>query len=314
MKTGAAMEAPAESDGFLVEEYGRGSEIGTRSAGVRTGNRQAAGAGRPSGTRQAGTRPSGVQRAGAGRPSGDRQARARAMARRKRRRRQRRMIIGGMLLLLLLLIGGVLFGIFSYRAAKERQTLLAEGVASLESGSYEEAIKTFDEILTGSKGKVGTFEAEVLAYRGEAEYKQKDYPAALHTFELLVKEDGEKESYQKMLCYIQTELGNYEAALAYGYADAEVYNRMTLQNMEKQDYDTALENVQKGIAACAPDSPVMKELTFNQAVIYEEKGDFTKALELFEAYLQTYGSDEEAEREVAFLKTRQGSQQVQPEQ
>lgn len=233
------------------------------------------------------------------------------MARRKRRRRQRRMIIGGILFFLLLLIGGIVFGVLSHKKAQAQQELLKEGIASLEGGSYEAAIARFDEILAGSKGKVGSFEAEVLSYRGEAEYKQKDYTAALHTFELLVKENGEKEPYQRMLCYIQMELGNYEAALAYGFADAEVYNRMTLQNIEKQDYDTALETVQKGIAACAADNPVMQELTFNQAVIYEEKGDYAKALELFETYLQSYGPDEEAEREVTFLKTRQGGQGTQ---
>lgn len=246
--------------------------------------------------------------------SGDRKARSRAAARRKRRRRQRRILIGGILLLLLLLLGGILFGIFSFRKAKERQALLEDGVTSMESGSYEAAIAKFDEALSGSKGNVGSFEAEVLSYRGEAEYKQKDYQAALHTYELLVKAEGEKERYQRMLCYIQTELGNYEAALSYGFADAEVYSRMALQNMEQEDYGNALENVRKGIEACAADNPVMQELTFNQAVIYEKKGDFVKALELFEAYIKTYGPDEEASREVTFLKTRQGSSKVQTQQ
>ena len=245
-------------------------------------------------------------------PSGDRQVRARAMARRKRRRRQRRMIIGGLALLLILAAAGIFFGFSSYKKGREQQELLKEGVASLDNGNYEEAIGKFDEILTGSKGKVGSFGAEVLTYRGEAEYKKKDYSAALQTFELLVKEDGEKERYQRMLCYSQLELGNYEAALAYGFADALAYSRMALRNIENQEYDLALEYVEKGMAACQAGDPAMQELAYSQAVIYEHKGDFRKALELFEAYLAAYGPDEEAEREVMFLRTRQGSGAQQP--
>lgn len=250
-----------------------------------------------------------VNPTGAIRPSGDRQARARAMARRKRRRRQRRMILGGLAFLLILLVAGIFFGISSYKKGKAREALLEAGIASLDGGSYEEAIGKFDEILAGTKGKVGSFEAEVLTYRGEAEYRKKDYRAALETFELLVKEDGEKERYQRMICLSQLELGNYEAALTYGFADAMVYSKMALRDIENKDYDLALERVQKGLAAGQADDPAMQELAFSQAVIYEQKGDFAKALELFEAYLAAYGPDEKAEREVTFLKTRQGNSQ-----
>lgn len=221
------------------------------------------------------------------------------------------MLIGGFLLLIALMIGGIVFGVSSYQKKKAQQALLAEGIASMDSGNYEAAIAAFDKILGEPKGKVGSFEVEVLTYRGEAEYKQKDYQAAIHTFELLVKEDEAKERYQRMLCFSQMELGNYEAALAYGFADADVYNRMTLQSLEKQDYETALETVEKGIAACAADDPVKQDLAFNQAVVYEKQGDYVKALELFEAYLETYGSDEKVEREVTFLKTRQGGEEQQ---
>lgn len=246
------------------------------------------------------------RRNGAVRPAGNRQARARAMARRKRRRRQRRILIGILALLILLIAGGIFFGVSSYKKGKAQQTLLKEGVASLDGGNYGEAVAVFDKILEGSKGKIGSFEAEVLTYRGEAEYKQKDYSAALATFELLMKEDGEKERYRRMICYSQLELGNYEAALAYGFADALAYSRMAVRDIENQEYDKALEHVKKGMAACQADDPAMQELAYSQAVIYENLGDFKKALELFEDYLETYGPDEKVSREVLFLKTRQG--------
>lgn len=273
-----------------VEEYGRRNDGGRRT-----------GSGQTRAARQASGGP-----AGAPCPAGGRQARARAMARRRRRRRQRRMVIGGLVLLLVLIAAGIFFGVSSYKKGKAQENLLKEGVASLESGNYGEAIGKFNEILDGSKGKVGSFEAEVLTYRGEAEYKQKDYNAALKTFELLEKEDGGKERYKRMICYSQLELGNYGEALALGYADALAYSRLALRDIENKEYDAALENVQKGIAACEADDPARQELLYSQAVIYEQKGDFAKALELFEAYLEAYGPDEKAEREATFLKTRQG--------
>ena len=46
------------------------------------------------------------------------------------------------------------------------------------------------------------------------------------------------------------------------------------------------------------------ELKFNQAVCFEHLGQYQKALELFQAYTEEFGSDEAAEHEIAFLKTR----------
>jgi len=43
---------------------------------------------------------------------------------------------------------------------------------------------------------------------------------------------------------------------------------------------------------------------FNEAVCYEYLGQYEKALSLFLAYIETYGSDERAEHEIAFLVTR----------
>lgn len=240
------------------------------------------------------------------RPAASGQARARAMARRRRKRRQRRMILGGGILLLLLLLAGTIFGITTHKKNKAREALLAEGITAMESGSYEEAIGKFDQAVEGSKGKVGKFEEEVLSYRGEAEYRQKDYEAAVHTFEILIKKDDKKERYKRMACYSQLGLGNYEAALSYGIADAAVYNRMALADIEKGDYDSALAHIEQGKAAEGADGTTLEDLSLNEAVAYEKKSDYAKALELFEAYLEKYGSDENVEREVMFLKTRQG--------
>lgn len=238
------------------------------------------------------------------RPAPDARARARAMARRRRRIRQRRIIIGTGILLLALMITGIVYGVSSFKKNKAREALRSEGIAAMESGDYEGAIGKLESALADSGKKVGKFEADVLSYRGEAEYRLKDYQAALHTYTLLTEEDGKKEPYLRMLCLIQMELGNYEEALSYGLADARVYNRMAMERIEAKDYDSALAHIEKGIAT--GDQEALRDLSFNQVVAYEGKGDFKKALELLEAYAATYGSDAEVERELTFLRTRQG--------
>ena len=72
--------------------------------------------------------------------------------------------------------------------------------------------------------------------------------------------------------------------------------------MDAGDYNEALKMSMKG--QILTDGIAMKELKFNEAVCYEYLGDFAKALELFQAYVAEYGSDERAEHEIAFLETR----------
>ena len=43
-------------------------------------------------------------------------------------------------------------------------------------------------------------------------------------------------------------------------------------------------------------------------MIREKQGDFAQALQLFEAYEKKYGPEEAVEREIVFLKSRQGGQ------
>lgn len=94
----------------------------------------------------------------------------------------------------------------------------------------------------------------------------------------------------------------YEGALAEGMDSAELYNRMGLCKFSEKDYETATNYYTKGLAA--QDAAAVPELLFNQAVVYEYQGEFVKARELMEQYVTAAGSDEEAERELEFLKTR----------
>jgi len=244
------------------------------------------------------------------RPSGNRppltgQARMRAIARRKRRRRQRRIILGTGIVLLLAIILAAWFGISSYRTQKKQQALFAQGTEYLDQGKYDEAIEIFNEFLAISKEKNGKQEQLVLLYRAETEYSKEDYRAALATCEELIATDGENDDYRKLQSLCQLKLGDYEAALTYAPNAAIIYNRMAKKAIDERRYEDALAAVTKGMATA--DAAAMADLALNQAIAYEKSGDYARALELFEAYIETYGPDPTAEKEIIFLRSRQGN-------
>lgn len=242
----------------------------------------------------------------------------RARERRRKRVRRQRMIVITVLLLMLLAIGGIGYGITQGIKNKEKQELLETGISRMDSGNYEAAIQSFEEELELAGGRIGAYEKQVLLYRAEAEYQLQDYAAALHTYEILLKGDHKEELYRKGAALSRMETGDYAGALELGIMDAEVYNRMAKEQIEQGQYDEALASIEQGLNAWNQqtetvqdgqtiDPSVKRHLEFQQAVAYEYKSDYKKALELFEAYVQQYGADETAEREIVFLKTRQGN-------
>ena len=75
-----------------------------------------------------------------------------------------------------------------------------------------------------------------------------------------------------------------------------------LDEFGEKDYETAITCFAQGLLK--PDAASVPDLIYNQAVAYEYKGDFDKARELMEQYVAGNSSDEEAARELEFLKSR----------
>ncbi len=233
----------------------------------------------------------------------DERARVRARERKKRRRRQRKLLLVTFVLVVLCLIGGAVYGFMRHEREKKRQELLREGIELLDGGSYEEAIKRLDEALEWSKGDIGEFETNVLLYRADAEYRLKSFDAALNTYELLMGSDENNSDYKKGAAQCMVQKGDYDGALALGVIDGYIYNLKAVEKIRAGEYDEALELIEKGKAA----GDAGQDLAFNEAVVWENKGEFARALELFEAYAARYGTDENVERELVFLRSRQGS-------
>lgn len=136
----------------------------------------------------------------------------------------------------------------------------------------------------------------------------------------------ETERYQEAMAL-------YEAAVEDGIKNGQIYNQMGLCKMAEKDYQGALDWFNQGYETLVtgqnlgtgadlksalaqedkeqPDTAdveqnkaVLKELAYNKAVAYEYLYQYQKALELFQEYVDAFGTDERAEHEIAFLKTR----------
>ncbi len=83
------------------------------------------------------------------------------------------------------------------------------------------------------------------------------------------------------------------------------YNGLAVCDIAEGNYDSALENINSGIAAASDNE--MQSLLFNEIVVYEKKLDFSTAQEKAQSYVGMYPEDEEAAHELAFLKSRTGA-------
>ncbi len=93
----------------------------------------------------------------------------------------------------------------------------------------------------------------------------------------------------------------FQQAADDGVRSGEIYNQLALNELEFEEYDQAMAFIEKGLAV---GDGAREKLLFNQAVVYEKKLDFAGALRTLQAYAAEFGSSEEVEKEIAFLKTR----------
>ena len=87
---------------------------------------------------------------------------------------------------------------------------------------------------------------------------------------------------------------------------AKGYNGLALCDIRNEDYDSALDNITKGLPTATTDE--MQSLLFNEIVTYEKKLDFATALTKVKEYIDMFPEDSAAKKELAFLKTRTSSE------
>lgn len=87
---------------------------------------------------------------------------------------------------------------------------------------------------------------------------------------------------------------------------AKGYNGLALCDISDGDYDSALQNISQGLGDATSDE--MRDLLFNEIVVYEKKLDFSTALSKAQEYVQTFKDDDAVAKELTFLQSRVGNQ------
>ncbi len=108
--------------------------------------------------------------------------------------------------------------------------------------------------------------------------------------------------YQQFISHKQEDTSKNQTQTA-----ASGYNGLAVCDIAEGNYDSALENISSGITVASDDE--MQSLLFNEIVAYEKKLDFVTAQEKAVSYVGMYPEDEEAAKELDFLKSRTGSVQ-----
>ena len=90
--------------------------------------------------------------------------------------------------MLVMSIASCLMGCSKYN--EKEIALRDQGVAAMDEGNYEEAIKLFNEALGKSVGKVTDLELDIDYYKGAAQYISGQFDAAVKTYTYLIKFDN----------------------------------------------------------------------------------------------------------------------------
>ena len=214
------------------------------------------------------------------------------------------------------------------------------GCVALAMDSYDEASSNFSEAY----GSDSTYEMAIQIYEAylgqDMEADGTRYLEAALKTEAKTADDycerGKVYYYMQDYDNARTELttasekGSTEAALILGmvymaqgdtanarsfyqqYIDADGedpakgYNGLALCDIADGDYDSALQNISQGLGDATSDE--MRDLLFNEIVVYEKKLDFSTALSKAQEYVQTFKDDEAAAKELTFLQSRVGNQ------
>lgn len=152
--------------------------------------------------------------------------------------------------------------------------------------------------------------AENLTWRGRVYYLLGQYDNAVKELEGAVKKDSAKANlYLAQVYEAEEDSANaekyYQAYVDSGTADSVAMNALAEIQMEKGNYEAALEDIRQGLAM--DNVTNQQELLSNQIIAYEYSGDFTSAWDVVQQYVSLYSDDEAAQREYIFLKNRQST-------
>ncbi|MDR1801145.1 MAG: tetratricopeptide repeat protein [Lachnospiraceae bacterium] len=146
-----------------------------------------------------------------------------------------------------------------------------KGLDYINAGKYEEALKCFEIDIKNSVNPADAWLGAGIAY-----YELKRY-------------DEAEEALLKTI-----ELGTKESAV--------IYNMLGSARFEEEKWDAALHYYEKALSVGDGSAELIKEVKFNEIVIYEKKEDYETAKEKLTKYIEEYPDDEKAAKEIEFLE------------
>lgn len=153
-----------------------------------------------------------------------------------------------------------------------QEALLAAGSACVDAKEYDKAMVLYEDAL-----KDGMEHGEIYNQMGLCQMAAKDYQSAYDSFD---------KGYQVTA-----------AAQAAALQEKEGKTGKEADKKEAGDDDA-------GVAEADGFRELLKELSYNRAAACEHLQQYDKALALFQDFIKEFGSNEDAEHEIAFLKTR----------
>lgn len=159
------------------------------------------------------------------------------------------------------------------------------GIDYLENNNYEEALSYFDEALKLGDGEVSSTQYELLLYKAECLFMLNRYDEAKKIYETLKVIDKNNKTFNELYNNLSTivNLVDFRMAIDKGELDRADSILLELKSI-------GLEHE--------------KSVMYNQAVLYEKKGEWKNALNAFNYYLKQYPGDENALHEVEFINAQ----------
>lgn len=189
----------------------------------------------------------------------------------------------------------------------------------VESGKYEDYWRIYLLLVENGQKEMGEqflTKAVMLeddsdsahVWRGEFHYYLGSYDEALAEFNAASKNVIDVDIYM-MIANIYKEKGDINRMkAAFSMAESRdpkhpsLLRQKTLFEMECENYDEAYAVIE--LAMTLEENPYAQDMLYCQASCLEYLGRFEEALAAFEKYIGLYGSNEEIDHEIEFLKTR----------
>ncbi len=171
------------------------------------------------------------------------------------------------------------------------------------AGYTESAVNLLNEAL-----KLSDSSSSDYKYRGMIYYILGDYNKAITEFQKI--EDADKSAeicvYEGLAFSALGDTNNaadfYQKAVDMGESDAALFYEIALCNMSIGNYEDAIYYIIRGIEIGSDET--LEKLMYLQIICYEYAGKYGEAADSAAAYIEAFGSSEEMEHELAFLRSR----------